>query len=293
MKVGFIGLGNMGRPMVRRLLKAGYSVVVHSRSPGPAQELAREGAVPAFSPQEVAASCDTVLTCVTLPSDTDAVYLGPRGLIPHARPGHLFIEHSTIGPQQARRLYNEAKVKSASFLDAPVSGGVQGATEGTLAIMVGGEQEAFDRAKPVLNVLGKYVRLAGPSGAGAVVKLVNQMLVAINLAGAVEGLVLATRAGVDPTVTMEVLKNSTGSSATLLSAGSRMLERDFAPRFALKLLLKDMRLVAEVGNEAGVRLLAGALAREFVAEGCAAGYGEQDIAAVVRPLEELVGVTVG
>ena len=290
MKLGFIGLGNMGRPMARRLLQAGYELVAYNRSRATVEELAQEGALPARSLEEVAHDCEVVLTALRLPQDSEEVYLSPQGLITHARTGHIFIEHSTIGPTQARRIFQAAKDRGAGFLDAPVSGGVSGAREGTLAIMVGGEAQVFERVRPVLEALGQNLRLVGPSGAGCTVKLVNQLMLAINLAGVVEGMVLARKGGVDQKVAAEVIKHSTGASAAMLTTGARMLNRDFEPTFALNLLLKDLRLAAEMAQEAEVRFFFGNLAKEVVGEACMSGLAGQDIAALVQPLEELAGV---
>ena len=292
MRVGFIGLGNMGEPMSLNLRRAGSDVVVHNRTATrpSVRHLAEAGAQVATSPAEVARLCDVVCTCVTFPADSDSVYLGPQGLLTQARPGQLFIEHATIGPAQAKQLSHACQNKSARFIDAPVSGGVTGAAAATLTIMVGGSKEDFETARPVLEKMGKTITHIGPVGAGSVVKLMNQFMLAVNLAGLMEGFILAKKAGVDPTVAFEAIKVSSGASATMVGTFPRIMERDFQPRFALKLLHKDIRLALELADEQHVRSQAGAAARRIVEESEAQGFGDLDFAAMVRPIEAQAGV---
>ncbi|MER3406493.1 MAG: 2-hydroxy-3-oxopropionate reductase [Chloroflexota bacterium] len=292
MNVGFIGLGKMGKPMVRHLLRAGYRVTVHNRSRVPVEELAREGAVPAFSPAEVSAASDIMLTCLTNTQSVEDVYFGPQGLIPSARPGQILVDHSTVGPATSRACAEGARAKGADFLDAPVSGGPAGAEAGTLTIMVGGNVDTFERALPVFQAYGKNIRLVGPTGVGSVIKLANQLLVAINMAGVVEAMVLGTKAGADPAVMLEVLSTSFGSSAMLTRAVPMFLQRNFTPGTPVNLILKDLGLIRELGKQETVRLLMGSLAEEIFGEARAAGYGEDDMAGLVRFLERLAGVEV-
>lgn len=293
MRVGFIGLGKMGRPMAQNLLKAGFTLVVHNRSRGPVEELARLGAQPASSPAEVVAQVDVVLTCLPDPPAVELVYLGENGLIPHARPGQILVDHSTVGPSTSRKLAAAAAARGVFFLDAPVSGGTAGAQAGTLTIMVGGPEEAFQRVLPVFQAMGKNIRRVGPNGAGSTIKLVNQLLVAINMAGVVEGIVMGVKAGADPQVMLEVLSTSFGGSAMLSRSVPLFLERRFQPGTPINLILKDLRLIDELGQELSLRLLMGSQAEQVFREARALGLGDLDMAALVQPLERLAQVTVG
>lgn len=291
MKIGFIGLGNMGEPMSMNLRKGGYEVVVYNRSPRPSlQRLIAEGADMAFSVAEVAKKCDIVCTCVTMPKDTDDVYFGENGLVHNARKGQIFVEHSTIGPAQARKIAHACHEKGAVFLDAPVSGGVPGAINATLTIMVGGDNAHFATVKPVLEKMGKNVMHVGGTGSGCIIKLINQYILAINQAAITEGFILAKKSGVDPKVAYEVIKTSSGSSATMTGTFPRIVARDFQTRFALKLLLKDMRLAMELADQQYVRSMAGTAARKMLEEAEAQGLGDMDFPAMAIPLEKLTGV---
>ena len=189
-------------------------------------------------------------------------------------------------------IYEAIRARGASFLDAPISGGTAGAQAGTLTIMVGGDADAFERARPVFEAMGKNIKHVGPSGAGSVVKLVNQLLVAINMAGVVEGIVLGTKAGVDPNVMLEVLSTSFGGSAMLNRSVPLILERNFQPGTPVNLILKDMGLIKELGHELAVRLLLGSVAEEVFGEARALGWGEEDMAGLVRTLERLAGIEI-
>ncbi|GBD16014.1 2-hydroxy-3-oxopropionate reductase [bacterium HR26] len=292
MRVGVIGLGKMGKPMTRNLLKAGFTVVVHNRSRGPVDELAREGAVAAWSPAEVAQQADVVVTSLPTPASVEEVYLGENGLIGAARPGQVLIDTSTVSPGLSRRLYAAAKERAAGFLDAPVSGGPAGAESATLTIMVGGDAEVVEQAMPVFQALGKNIHHVGPSGAGSVVKLVNQLLVAINMAGVAEAIVFGVKAGADPQVLLDVIKTSFGGSRMLERALPLVMERQFQPGTPVNLILKDLGLIHEVGKELDTRLLLGALAQEVFKEARAAGFGDEDMVALFKPVERLAGVEV-
>ncbi|MBI2847509.1 MAG: NAD(P)-dependent oxidoreductase [Chloroflexi bacterium] len=292
MKVGYIGLGKMGRPMAQNILKKGFHLTVHNRSRGVVEELARTGATPATSSAEVAEACDIVLTCLPNTPTVEEVYLGEKGLISAARAGQVLVDHGTIGPSTARKLYEAAKARGASFLDAPVSGGVWRAQDGTLTIMVGGDSDAFEKARPVLEAEGKLVRLVGPIGSGSVIKLVNNMMQSINMMGVVEGMVLGVKAGVDPQVLYDILTTSTGTSAVFNRATPLFLKRDFVARGALHQQLKDLNLVTGLADELSVRLLAGNLAKQFFIEAKAAGFGDLDLGGLILPLEKLTGVEV-
>ena len=222
MRVGFIGLGKIGQPMARRLLAAGHELVVHNRSRRIVTEFARIGADPAHSPCEIAAEAELVITALPLPSSEEEVYLGPDGLCECARPNQLLISHATVYPDLSRKIARAARLRGAEFLDAPVSGGPEAAERGDLAIMVGGDRAAFKRARPVLRQLGRHVRLCGPSGAGSMVKLVNQILITIHSVAAAEALTFAERVGIDPAVAHEMIMAGLAASAVFDRNGRRI-----------------------------------------------------------------------
>lgn len=293
MKVGFVGLGKMGLPMTKNLLKAGFEVWVVSRSRGPIEAAVAAGAREAESPADLARRVDVALTCVPLPETVEEVYLGEKGLLAGARPGMIMADHSTVGPDLNRKIEAAAKEKGVSFLDAPVSGGPMGAEAGTLSIMVGGEREAFEKALPVFRAMGRHVVHFGPSGSGSVVKLINNMLVGIHELAISEALLLATRAGIDLAQLYELLMNSTGASAMLARSFPFIKERDFEARFSIDLLHKDLRLLLEMAEQLGVAVPGGRLAFDAVDEAKKAGHGHLDIASMLLPMEERHGVRVG
>jgi len=291
-KVGFVGLGLMGLPMARNVLKAGFPLVVHNRTRAKAETLAAEGATVVDSPAELAAQCDVVLSCVPGPADVERVYLGDDGVLARARAGQLLCDMSTIDPDTQRRIAAAAEAKGAAYLDAPVSGGTSGARDGTLSIMAGGSAEAFAAIKPVFEAMGKSIYHVGPIGAGATVKLVNQMMGAICTLGVVEGLVLGARAGVDPDLLFDIVANSSGNSASLRGAAPNILKRNFEPGFTLDLMQKDVSLAVQMARGLDVRTLAGSLAEQVIREARAAGLGSRATFALVQPLERNAGVEV-
>lgn len=291
-RVGFIGLGLMGLPMARNVLKAGYPLTVHNRSRARVDQLAAEGARAATSPAEVAAACDVVLSCVPGPADVLQVYLGDDGAIAGARRGQLLCDMSTVSPETHHRVAQAARAQGADYLDAPISGGVAGARDGTLAIMVGGEPAAFERARPVFETMGKNIYLAGPVGAGTTVKLINQMMLAICGMGVFEGLVLGAKAGIDPALLVEIISSSSGFSRALGNWSPGILAGNFAPGFTIDLLHKDVALAVGMARAYGVRAIAGATAEQIVQEARAAGLGANGTAGLIQPLERLSGVEV-
>lgn len=292
MKVGFVGLGKMGLPMTKNLLKAGFEVWVVSRSRGPIEAAVAAGAKEAESPADLARRVDVGLTCVPLPETVEEVYLGEQGLLAGAHPGLILADHSTVGPDLNRKIEAAAKEKGVAFLDAPVSGGPMGAEAGTLSIMVGGDKEAFEKALPVFRAMGRHVVHFGPSGSGSVVKLINNMLVGIHELAISEALLLATKAGIDLHQLYELLMNSTGASAMLQRSFPFIAARDFAARFSIDLLHKDLRLLLEMAEQLGVEVPGGRLAYQAVDEAKAAGYGHLDITSMLLPMEERHGVQV-
>jgi 3-hydroxyisobutyrate dehydrogenase-like beta-hydroxyacid dehydrogenase len=290
--VGVIGLGKMGRPMTENLLKAGFEVVVHNRSRAVVDELAQQGAIPASSAAEVAQRSDVVLTVLPTLDTVESIFLGGDGLIDHARPNQILIDHSTVSPQLSRTIAVAAAEKSAGFLDVPVSGGPAGARGATLTMMAGGERTTFDAAQPVLSALGKNIHYCGPSGSGTIVKLVNQLLVGVHTAAAAEALVFGTKAGADPQVLLDVIGSSFGGSTMLNRNTPLVLRRKFDPATSIRLILKDLGVIRELGGELDTRLLMTGLAEQLFIEARGLGYQDNDMSAMVLPLENIAGIEV-
>jgi 3-hydroxyisobutyrate dehydrogenase-like beta-hydroxyacid dehydrogenase len=290
--IGFIGLGQMGAPMVRNLIKAGYRPVIHNRSRAIVDTIAAEGADPAGSAREVAERVEILFTCVGFPADVERVYLGQDGAIEGARSGQVFCDLSTVGPDTHEKVAAKLGEKGVGYLDAPISGGTSGAEAGTLTIMVGGATEHFERVRPMLDVMGQNIHLVGPTGAGATIKLINQMMNLINALGAVEGLILATKAGIDPALAYEILRTSSGASRSLDNVAQGAQTRNFEPGFAADLMHKDVSLAVNLGRALGVRLLSGSLAEQLIQEALAAGYGKKMYTASLLVQEKLAGIEV-
>jgi 3-hydroxyisobutyrate dehydrogenase-like beta-hydroxyacid dehydrogenase len=289
MDAGFVGLGKMGRPMTQRLLGVGYTVHVFNRSRGATDALAAEGAKAAESARQVAERADVVLTALPTPESVEMVYGEMAGA---AREGQMFIDHSTVSPGLNRWCAEQLSKKGAAFLDAPVSGGPAGATAGTLTVMVGGDQDAFDRAMPVFQSFGKNIRLCGGVGAGQVVKLINQLLVGIHTAAIAEAAVFGAQLGADPQVVLDLIGTSFGGSTMMTRNLPRFISRDFGPATPVNLILKDLGLIHDEAKNGGVPLLLGALAEQRFSEARARGMGDEDMAALVKLWEDAAGVRV-
>ncbi len=289
MQVGFIGLGKMGQPMTQRLLAAGHTAHVFNRSRGATDALVAKGATAADSPARVAERADVIMTALPTPESVDAVYAGLAGA---ARPGQIYVDHSTVSPGLNRSCAERLRAKGADFLDAPVSGGPAGATAGTLTVMVGGTQAVFDRALPVLQAFGKNIRLCGPTGAGQVVKLINQLLVGVHTSAVAEAAVFGAKLGADPQVVLDLIGTSFGGSTMMTRNIPRFISRDFSGATPVGLILKDLGLIHDEAKAANVPLLLGALAEQRFVEARARGMNDDDMAALVRLWEEPSGVTV-
>jgi 3-hydroxyisobutyrate dehydrogenase-like beta-hydroxyacid dehydrogenase len=287
-RVGFIGLGKIGRPMARRLLAAGHELTVRNRSRAVVDEMVRGGARAAGCPREVVEAAKVVFTALPYPTTDAAIYLGPDGLCACARPGQVLIDHSTVSPDLSREIAAAARARGAELLDAPVSGGPEAAERGTLAIMVGGEAAAFERVRPLLEILGARVRLCGPSGAGSALKLVNQVLITIHSAAAAEALTFAGRIGADPEAAHEMLMAGLAASAIFERNGRRIIDRDFTAGARIELMVKDAALIRELCDSLGLRLPVFFRARASFEQALELGFGREDLAGVVRTLE--VGV---
>jgi 2-hydroxy-3-oxopropionate reductase len=285
MRVGVIGLGIMGAPMARNLLRTGHAVTVHSRTRARVDELVGAGAAAADSPAAVAAAVEAVVTMLPDTPDVEAVVAGPRGVLTGAHPGLLVIDMSTIAPAAARALAARAAGAGVAFLDAPVSGGEQGAIAGTLSIMVGGDAAAFERAAPLFAALGRQVTHMGGPGQGQMTKLVNQVVGACTLAAVAEGVVLAARAGLDPAATVRALSGGAAASWMLAEQAPRMQRGDFAPGFMVRLQQKDLRLALAAAAELGVTLPTTAVAHQLLAAVEDEGGGALGTQAIVTALE--------
>ncbi len=287
MRVGFIGLGLMGKPMARRLLKAGYDLTVHNRSRPPVDELASEGAKPAWSPREVAERVDLVITMVPDSPDVEKVLFGEKGVIEGAHPGLIAMDMSTISPIATRRFAERLAEKGVEMLDAPVSGGTIGAEQGTLTIMVGGKREVFEKVKPVLEVLGKKITYMGGHGAGQATKICNQVAIAGALLGVSEALLLASANGLDPMKVIDVLSGGAASSWQLINLGPKIVKRDFEPGFKAAHFRKDLRIARELGENLDLPLLGASMVYELLKNLEAEGLGEKGTQALALVLEKL------
>jgi len=285
--VGFIGLGIMGKPMAQNLLRAGYSLVVLNRSRAAVDELVAEGAKAGDSPRDVAARSQVVITMLPDSPDVESVVLGNDGVAQGIDGAALYIDMSTIAPASARKIAEALGKRGVDVLDAPVSGGEQGAKNAALSIMAGGSDAAFERAKPILEALGKNIVHVGPSGAGQVTKACNQIVVGVTLEAVAEALALAEASGVDPVKVRAALLGGFAQSKVLEVHGQRMIERNFVPGFKAKLHRKDMNIAAQAGDERALDLVAAKLVRERFDELLAKGEGERDHSALrtLYPLE--------
>jgi 2-hydroxy-3-oxopropionate reductase len=288
--IGFIGLGIMGRPMAKNLLKAGYPLVVHSRSQAPVQELVATGAKSAGSPRDVAAQVDVLITMLPNSPDVERVALGKDGVIEGARRDLLFVDMSTISPLVSQSVGKAMSGRGVRMLDAPVSGGEKGAIDAALSIMVGGEPADFDAALPIFQALGKTITHLGPLGAGGFTKLANQIIVAVNLTALGEALTLARKAGLDRALTLKALGGGLAGSRCLDQKTSNYVSGTYNPGFKIDLHFKDLGLIMESSRALGVPLPATAVVQELFNALRVKGKGGLDHSAVITLLEELAGL---
>ncbi len=286
-KVGYIGLGIMGRPMALNLLRAGYPVWVYARRTEALPPLTDAGATVCSSPADVARHAEVVFTNVSDTPDVEQIMLGDNGIIHGAKHGAVVVDNSTISPSATRSMANKLRNAGVEMLDAPVSGGEKGAIDGTLSIMAGGRTEAFERVLPLLQVLGKNVVHVGGNGAGQVTKACNQVVIAQTIAAVGEALILATASGVNPVKVREALLGGFAGSRVLEVHGQRMLERDFEPGFMARLHQKDMRIVLETARELGLALPGAAQVTQYINALVGSGDGELDSTALVTVQERL------
>jgi 3-hydroxyisobutyrate dehydrogenase len=289
-RLAFIGTGIMGAPMAAHLLAAGHPLTVHTRTKARSGEILRAGARWGETPADAARDADVVFINVPDTPDVESVITSPTGVLSVARPGLLVIDHSTISPSATRRLNHLLSGKGATLLDAPVSGGDVGARNATLSIMVGGDPSAFARALPLLQKLGKTITHCGPSGAGQLTKLVNQVLVSVTNLAVCEALVLARKGGLDPQKTIAALAGGAAGSWQLANLGPRMLAGDFAPGFMIDLQVKDLRLVLEAAHELGLTPAAVSLVQRLFERAQQQGRGRDGTQALFEMVEQTESV---
>lgn len=288
-KIGFIGLGIMGAPMAANLVRAGYEVTGYNRSAAPVERLVRAGGKPAGSVAEATAGADAVITMLPDSPQVEQVVLGADGVLSHAEEGLLLIDMSTIAPETSLAVSDAARTKGVRVLDAPVSGGEQGAIDAALSIMVGGDPEVFEAARPVLEALGKTIVHVGAHGAGQTVKAANQLLVAGTISLVSEAIVLLEAAGVDGQRGLEVLAGGLAGNRILDRKAATMLAREFEPGFRIDLHHKDMGIALASARSAGVSLPVTGVVSQLVASARAMGYGSLDHSALLHVVERLSG----
>jgi 3-hydroxyisobutyrate dehydrogenase len=288
LKVGFVGLGIMGGPMARNVLKAGFEVTVHNRTPAKAKALAAEGAKVAATPAQVAAACDVTLVCVTdTPDVLEVILNGQDSVLAGVKPGAIVVDHSTVSPAVAKQCAQQLGAKGASFLDAPVSGGDIGAKNATLSIMVGGHKEDFDKVLPVFQAMGKTVTYCGPHGSGYIVKLCNQILGALHLVAASEALVLADAAGIDKSAMLAAVSGGAAGSWIISNLAPKMAKGDFAPGFFVDYQLKDLHIAANAAHDLGTPLPGMALAEQLFRAASRQGFGKEGTQAMYKVIRAL------
>lgn len=290
-KIGFIGLGIMGRPMALNLRKAGYPLWVYARRSEMMQSLTEVGAIGCQSPRQLAQQVDIIITIVSDTADVEEIILGENGIIHGATAGSLVIDMSTIAALPTRQIAAKLEAQQIAMLDAPVSGGDKGAIAGTLSIMVGGKPDMFKRAKPLFEVMGQNIVHIGDNGAGQIAKTCNQVLVSQTIAAVAEALILAKAAGVDPANVRQALLGGFANSKILEVHGQRMLERNFVPGFKTALHQKDIKIALQTAHELGIGLPGTALAAQYLNALMGIGQGELDSAAMVLALEQLSGMS--
>lgn len=286
-RVGFIGLGIMGKPMARNLLRAGFSLTVHNRSRAAVEELVGEGAQAANSPAEVARLSDVIITMLPDSPDVTSVIGGNAGVLEGAHPGSLIVDMSTIAPRVAQELAERAAARGMNMLDAPVSGGDTGAVAGTLSIMVGGEESAFERALPLFKAMGKTIVHIGKSGAGQIVKACNQIVVALTIEAVSEALVLGAKAGVDPKKILQVLGGGLAANRVMELRGPTMIEHNFTPGFKVRLHHKDLGIALITGSQLGVPLPVTSIVDQFLTALLADAKGDLDHSSLLTIVEGL------
>jgi 2-hydroxy-3-oxopropionate reductase len=291
-QIGFVGLGIMGKPMAKNLLKAGYSLTVYDVRAEPVEELVTDGASMASSSREVSQVTDTIITMLPDSADSERAILGENGVLEGAKAGSIIIDMSSIAPLVSQKIAAEAAGKSVEMLDAPVSGGEPGAIAGTLAIMVGGKQEVFDQCLPILNSVGRSVVRVGDVGAGNFVKLANQIIVAANIEAVGEAFALAQKAGIDPELVFQAIRGGLAGSAVMEAKAPMIMDRNFNPGFRIRLHQKDLHNALLTGKDLGVPLPVTGLVQQMLGALMNQGKGDNDHSAIVNFIEDMAGVEI-
>jgi 3-hydroxyisobutyrate dehydrogenase-like beta-hydroxyacid dehydrogenase len=295
-KLGFLGLGLMGYPMARNLMRAGHEVALWSHNSDKARKLAAEdaGAKGIFCdrPRQVAEHGDCIFLCVGDTAMAEEVILGANGLIEGVRPGTVVADASTISPSRSRQIGQALKAKGVDFLDAPCTGSTPGANSGNLTFMIGGEEAVFEKTKPFFEPMGKRLYYCGGAGMGLQAKLTQNLILSNILMAFNEGMVLATKGGIDPKLMLDILDNSAAKSGLIAYKAPFVFRRDFTPNFSTKWMHKDVGLVLELGHELGVPLLLTSLTHQLFQTAIAAGHADEDMCSTINVLEKLVGVEV-
>lgn len=289
LNVGYIGLGLMGKPIAKNILKAGFPLIVHNRSQGAVRDLMREGAQSASSPAEAASRADVIFTNLPDSPDVEHIALGENGIIENARKGLIFVDNSTIKPATARLIAAELGKKGVLCLDAPVSGGDIGAQKGTLAIMVGGPIEAVGKVMPILEAMGKTITHVGDSGSGQIAKCANQIMVAAQMTALAELLILAKKSGADPEKVIEAIRGGAAQCWALDNKPQRLFAGDRQPGFKAYMQLKDLNIVVDTAREYGIPVPLTALTNQLYASMCEMGMETLDNSAVIGVIEKLSG----
>lgn len=292
MKIGFIGLGIMGKPMAKNILKAGFELVVCSRTQATVDELVAAGAASAATPRDLAAQVDLVITMLPNSPEVKQVVLGPNGVIEGAKPGCIIADMSSIAPLASQEIAAALAERGIEMLDAPVSGGQPKAIEGTLSVMVGGKQEIFDLCVPVFKAMAASVVRVGKVGAGNVTKLANQVVVALNIAAVSEAMVLAAKAGVDPDLVYQAIRGGLAGSTVMDAKVPLMLDRKFNPGFRINLHIKDLANALDTSSEVGAPLPLTASVMEIMKTLSNEGHGDSDHSALVRHFEKQADIEV-
>ncbi len=290
MKIAFIGMGTMGAAMALNIIKAGHAVTVHNRTREREEAVAKAGARRAGSPQEAAQGAEIVITCISDTPDVEAVILGKNGVIQGAQPGAIVVDMSTISPSATRRMAAQLAEKGIRMLDAPVSGGSEGAQKGTLTIMVGGEAETVAQAMPVLTAMGKSITHVGPSGAGQFTKAINQVIISGVYLAVAEGMAMGLKAGLDMEKVVQALAGGAAGSWVLNYRAANMIKNEYPLGFRVRLHRKDLAIAMQAARELGVFLPSTALVEQIENGLITQGYGDEDVSAVARVIRKSSGL---
>jgi 2-hydroxy-3-oxopropionate reductase/2-hydroxymethylglutarate dehydrogenase len=290
-RIGFVGVGTMGKPMAMNLLKAGYPLVVYDINPKPVGELKEQGAATAQSSREVAGQSEIIITMLPKSEHVEAAILGANGVFEGARNGSVVIDMSTIDPSVSKKIAQTLLPKGINMLDAPVTGGEMGAQAGTLTIMVGGDNNIYRQCLDIFNAMGKHIFYCGPIGNGEIVKIINNFFGGVHAISTAEALSLGVKAGVDFKVLYDVISEGTGATGFMKSyCAAKAFKGDFEPGFMAELMHKDLGLAVNLGKENGVPLLMGGLAYEMFSYVTASGLGKKDFSVVIKMFEDLLNV---